>query len=542
MNGSGKKQKVGRNDPCLCGSGKKFKKCHGQGSSTPSAIQTEQLPEVVKQILERQKAAELQREKQQGFGKPIISTFCDGQRFVAVKDKIFHSPKWKTFHDFLHYYIKILLGGEWAEQELKKPEAERHPLLNWYEITARFQNQFIKEPGKINIAPMTGAVTAYLGLAYSLYLVAHNVTVQQILLKRLIKKDQFYGAAYETLVAGVLVRAGFDIEFEEETDSKISHCELTATCKKTGKKFSVEAKKRELGKTSAYVGHQLYAALKKNAAHARIIFIEVNMPDDCDDIKAKQTLEQAVSGIKLKEPSLTIDGSPAPPAYVLVTNNPHEYNMNNRSQSSAIATGFKIPEFGYGVSFRTLREAISARDKHIEMHILMKSLADHHQIPATFDGEIPELAYGKTEPRLIIGKKYSVPDESGKEVVGELQHAVVLEKDKVASGVCKLADGRNVIVTFPLTNDELVAYQKYPDTFFGTHKPHAKGINDPLELYDFLLDYYGQTPKEVLLGHLTNSANLEALKNLPQMDLAQIYCEGMVYQMMQTSKKSQLQQ
>jgi preprotein translocase subunit SecA len=25
-------QKVGRNDPCPCGSGKKFKKCHGQAS------------------------------------------------------------------------------------------------------------------------------------------------------------------------------------------------------------------------------------------------------------------------------------------------------------------------------------------------------------------------------------------------------------------------------------------------------------------------------------------------------------------------------
>jgi uncharacterized protein YchJ len=24
--------KLGRNDPCFCGSGKKFKKCHGRGS------------------------------------------------------------------------------------------------------------------------------------------------------------------------------------------------------------------------------------------------------------------------------------------------------------------------------------------------------------------------------------------------------------------------------------------------------------------------------------------------------------------------------
>jgi preprotein translocase subunit SecA len=25
--------KVGRNDPCPCGSGKKYKKCHGQGAA-----------------------------------------------------------------------------------------------------------------------------------------------------------------------------------------------------------------------------------------------------------------------------------------------------------------------------------------------------------------------------------------------------------------------------------------------------------------------------------------------------------------------------
>lgn len=105
MNDFGKKQKVGRNDSCPCGSGKKFKKCHGLGAPTSSAVHAEPLPDIVKKVLEQQKAAELQREKQQGFGKPIISTFCNGQRFVAVKDKIFHSPKWKTFHDFLHDYI-----------------------------------------------------------------------------------------------------------------------------------------------------------------------------------------------------------------------------------------------------------------------------------------------------------------------------------------------------------------------------------------------------------------------------------------------------
>jgi hypothetical protein len=42
MNGFGKKQKVGRNDPCPCGSGKKFKKCHG--GVTVSPIREEESP------------------------------------------------------------------------------------------------------------------------------------------------------------------------------------------------------------------------------------------------------------------------------------------------------------------------------------------------------------------------------------------------------------------------------------------------------------------------------------------------------------------
>jgi len=31
-----RKEKVGRNDPCPCGSGKKFKKCHGAGGAPPT--------------------------------------------------------------------------------------------------------------------------------------------------------------------------------------------------------------------------------------------------------------------------------------------------------------------------------------------------------------------------------------------------------------------------------------------------------------------------------------------------------------------------
>jgi preprotein translocase subunit SecA len=32
-----RKEKVGRNDPCPCGSGKKYKKCHGAGGPPPTS-------------------------------------------------------------------------------------------------------------------------------------------------------------------------------------------------------------------------------------------------------------------------------------------------------------------------------------------------------------------------------------------------------------------------------------------------------------------------------------------------------------------------
>jgi hypothetical protein len=31
-----RKEKIGRNDPCPCGSGKKYKKCHGAATAAPT--------------------------------------------------------------------------------------------------------------------------------------------------------------------------------------------------------------------------------------------------------------------------------------------------------------------------------------------------------------------------------------------------------------------------------------------------------------------------------------------------------------------------
>ena len=99
MNGFGKKQKVGRNDPCPCGSGKKFKKCHGDVTAQASPNQPILDEEALKKKLAQIEALQKQRQQQQGLGKSIISTVFQGCRIVAVGSKLFHSRTWKTFHD-----------------------------------------------------------------------------------------------------------------------------------------------------------------------------------------------------------------------------------------------------------------------------------------------------------------------------------------------------------------------------------------------------------------------------------------------------------
>ena len=67
--------RIGRNDPCHCGSGKKFKRCHWQILDPVRPLPSSVIPpEVIQRFMERHKVDELRRENQQGLGKLIIGT------------------------------------------------------------------------------------------------------------------------------------------------------------------------------------------------------------------------------------------------------------------------------------------------------------------------------------------------------------------------------------------------------------------------------------------------------------------------------------
>ena len=524
--------KIGRNDPCFCGSGHKFKHCHGGVQHTLPVLLTRD--RVEKEILEqgrrhfeKHKVQELQRQKQQGLGRPIISIEHKGYRFVAIGNQLLYG-KWKSFPDFLADYIKQTLGGEWGNTQIAKPLAERHPLIQWYDKVCHLQAAHAKEPGALFSTPITGAVSAYNRLAYNLYLIAHNgKDIQTRLIARLKNKDNFQGAFFETQVAAWLIQAGFELEFEDESDGTSTHCEFTATYMASGEQYSVEAKSRRIESTNSSktrVGRHLYEALEKKANHKRLIFLNLNEPLHTEEVAdiAVDRAERIVS----RSERLKIDGAPAPAAYVCITNMNDQYALDTSALATMISfRGFKISDF-MGVEFPSLREAARARERHWPMFQLLKSMEEHRDIPQTFDGELPsEVFVSNPLPRLQVGQFYAVPGPDGEEVNAKLMQATV-GNDKAHCVLHDPETNKSFICTFDLMPDELADYAKHPDTYFGVYQRQTRNVETAIEMFDFFVDSSRDTPKERLIELLSNYADQEGLHAMAQKDLVELLAEG----------------
>ena len=420
----------------------------------------------------------------------------------------------------------LIFGKEWGQAEFAKPVEKRHPMVQWYETAHKYMKERQKGNGTINVAPMTGAMSAYINLSYNLYLIAHNVEIQERLIRRLKDISQFHGAQYETYVAAEFIKAGFSLEIENEEDSRTTHCEFTAISKKTGKKYSIEAKARQAGKETIGIGNQLYNALKKQAKYERIIFIDANITNFLNQVP------NIMSEIKRKESSLTINNNPAPSAYLFITNHPFEYDLEGICENrTGFAHGFKIADFSFDFRFTNIRDVLKARESHQDMFDLIKSICEHEEIPSTFDGEHPEFAFAdKDAPaRLIIGKKYMIPNRDGQHVEGVLVNATVSETEKKIYGIYRTTDGQQLICTNPINEEELIAYRRQPDTFFGITLKQAQKAKDPLDLFDFFYESYKSTPRDRLLEFIKNRPGYNVLQKLDDKELLISYCEGLVY-------------
>jgi SEC-C motif len=139
-----KKHKLGRNKPCHCGSGKKFKKCHGAHSSSAmngsffsAPSQPSQVPPQVVDKAQRYLVEHQQREQERtnrfGHVRPEIAGDYKGHKFIAIGNQLMYmkSEKCRFFTDVLIARVPLVFGREWFDNEVAKPPDERHPVMQW---------------------------------------------------------------------------------------------------------------------------------------------------------------------------------------------------------------------------------------------------------------------------------------------------------------------------------------------------------------------------------------------------------------------------
>lgn len=434
-----------RNKPCSCGSGLKAKRCHDCGShlSTMTAgIEMAHRQSQMQWFLAQQEERERLRQRHQGLGRPIISVVLgDGTRVVAVGRRRFRG-RWKTFPDFLMHYIKVQFESVWGNAELAKPAEDRHPLLNLYQQVCSIQREAVGATGEIYESRITGAVSIFVGLAYNLYCVEHNASTQPVWerwLHRLRTKNDFDAACYEAMAAGAFARAGFVIDFDDDTALDSRHVEFIVTHPRTGRRFAVECKRRNHneGTKPREVKHLNKAIGQNETGLPLIAFIELGRPVQYSRGEGfPEHLLGAVRRLELHARSEQADKFP--PVYVMLTNQPQAHFPDEVVGFVGYLHGFKIP----GMEFRQtgpLEDLLAARDAHPEIHELLRSFNEHSHFPNTFDGQERLSERGLRTPLDYYDFVYGAYSETPRQQLLEFmknwpnqEELVVLEQQELA--------------------------------------------------------------------------------------------------------------
>ena len=248
-------------------------------------------------------------------------------------------------------YIWQVFGIDWMNEQKSQPLEKSHQILKWYRAfrkLQRTQSQGKKEA--IIEFSLNGATKALLSLAYDIFTIENNLHLPSRLLHRLQDAGQFQGARYELFCICALLRGGFSIEFEDETDGSTPHPELIATHLATKTRIAVEAKSKHRKGILGVLGNKipdekirfgkirqlLNDAVSKNVKMPLVIFLDVNLPPE----KAKEFLISSTDKtLKVIESLPQSDDSYDLFSFVLFTNHPHHYGHDDEKDPYRIYSG-----------------------------------------------------------------------------------------------------------------------------------------------------------------------------------------------------------
>ncbi|MDR0967755.1 MAG: hypothetical protein LBL75_02900 [Rickettsiales bacterium] len=461
-------------------------------------------------------------------GRPIIKTeFANkGIVFVGREQFIFNGI---TFHDFLIDFIKSKLGYKWLREQSLKPDANKHPILLWFAEIGNLQKSAKTNGRGLWQAPLSGSTTSLLKLAYYIYLLGNNAKIENLLLTRLRNKELFYAALYETYVASVFLYAGYNLELEDETDSTKTHCEFTAINRKTGNRYSVEAKLRSSNVNDikdVKISNQLIRALKKQTDNQKIIFIDANYPLNSE--KEMNTLfdniEQQINLIECKQ-------NQKDEAFLFITNNPYHFrNFTPSPQSSVLIRGFRKPDFNLIFQQISLHQMIDLRDKYQDILDIHAAFPNTLTTPDNFNGDIVDQIY----KILPIKNKYQINNNyditiNNKNTNFTLNNYIIDYINKEVFLIFKNSEG-TILHIESLTDDDIKNHKDAQQKMIDAIEQKNNRNKNLLELYDWLYSVYSNTSKDKLIEFMSNVIDMDILESKTQKELARIYCEGMAQQ------------
>ena len=100
------------------------------------------------EFLQKKNILEDQLIEQQCILKTTMSTESSERQIITIGSKTFDAGNCKSFHDLLPLYLRVLLGEEWINEELKKELVLRHPILQWQNSMNVYKEESIQGPGK----------------------------------------------------------------------------------------------------------------------------------------------------------------------------------------------------------------------------------------------------------------------------------------------------------------------------------------------------------------------------------------------------------
>lgn len=336
-----------KNTKCPCGSGKKYRKCHGKKESL--------LAKVARHFRDKEQKQQAYQQKH-GHARPPMSAMMGDKRMIVIGGAIYKQTQEGPyeFMNVVHDCGLELFGVPYLEEREERPLQERHPALQWMYTYVDHQ-QRLEQQG--NVDPRNhqiGAGGAWLRFGYDLFTIRDNAKLHARMKERLLNAQDFQGARHELAVAAICVAAGFELEFEDETDNLRRHTEFIGTDKLTGVKIAVEAKSRHRRGVKGFSGGRDIPPGQEvgirglvldgfgnteNSPIPSYIFVDVNLPPAPDE----DTYQRWLQELEQTMMDLAAEGyaEPCPVNAVFFTNDPSHHLLWEQIGKSGDSLWFK---------------------------------------------------------------------------------------------------------------------------------------------------------------------------------------------------------